>query len=352
MTKEYEKARIKKNLERLDSIEGFSDTNIEASEESVSNMKLEECEPSTIRSYLSCISRIAHLIDFDLVDASRRELEDIAMKISQEKDSSYEDYSAWTRNNDKAALASFYKYYFDEDKERLFENIRMTPKTSDRPTLDPEQLLDTKEADNLIESASHARDKAFLAMLWDSGMRRKEIAEIRWKDVIPQQDGTIRLHIREGKNGPRTIFLYESIPWISSWFDEYPDPEPEDALWIDKRPGRDNEITPRALENIINSARKEAEIPERRKTNLHAWRKARATDLAAKGMNQPAMEEYFGWCSGSRMPRIYIQLASTDLENQVREIYGLKRKERNHRMIGEHLREDRKPEKQPSELRA
>lgn len=342
--KNYEESRIENSIQYLKSLEGFSERNVQAVQTSVRNMKLKECEPDTIRSYLSCLKRISPLIDFELDNVSRDDVEELALIIDNEAHpeygADYGSYAAWTRSNDKAAVQTFCKYFFDDDKDYLFRNIRLTPKSSDRPNVDPEQLIDASEAEKLISSCSHPRDRAFLGLLWDTGMRRKEIAEIRWKDVIVQEDGMMKIHVRNGKNCPRTVFVYESVPLIDAWLSEYPNPQPEDLLWTDTRShvGK-REVSARALENIVAKARESTDIPERRKTNLHAWRKARATDMAAKGMNQPAMEDYFGWCRGSRMPRIYIELAEVDLENQVREIYGLERKRKQQKFIGENLEE-------------
>ena len=361
MTKKYDSGRIESALEYFRHLEDFSEENVDAIEESVRNMKLKECEPSTISSYLNRLKSVAPLIDFEIYNASRKQLEELALTINQEDHPEYGpeegEYSEWSRAGHKSSVQTFFKYYFDDDKQHLFKNIRLTPKSSDRPTVDPEQLIDTLEAEKMLASVSHPRDKALLALLWDSGMRRKEISALKWKDIVFQEDGTLKVHVREGKNGPRRLFLYESVPWITSWFEEYPQPEPEDGLWIDTR-GRTvkREINPRALDNIVKKARREAEIPERRKTNLHAWRKARATDLAAKGMNVPAMEQHFGWASGSRMPRIYIQLADVDLENQMRDLYGLEKKRKNYHILGGNLDEievnrSLNPEKQPKELK-
>jgi len=344
MSKKYDSARIENILDYFRCLEDFSSENVEAVEESVRNMKLEECEPDTISAYLQRLKAVAPLIDFELYNASREQLEELALTINQEDHPDYGleegEYSEWSRAGHKSSIQTFFKYFFDDDKEHLFQNIRLTPKSSDRPTVDPEQLIDTLEAEKMLASVSHPRDKAFLALLWDTGMRRKEISCLKWKDIVFQEDGTLKVHVREGKNGPRRLFLYESVPWIASWFEEYPEPEAEDSLWIDLRnhmPKR--QISAKCLADIVSKAREKADIPERRKTNLHAWRKARATDLAAKGMNVPAMEQHFGWANGSRMPRIYIQLADVDLENQMRDLYDLEKKKKNYDILGENLEE-------------
>lgn len=343
--KDYDSVRIENSLSSLRSTENFSSENLEDVKTVVRNMKLNQAEPETVRSFLSCMKRISPLIDFGLRTASREEIEDLALTIDQESSKHYGpdwgEYAAWTHADDKAAIQTFFKYLdIDRDPELLFRNIWLTPKAADRPELDPEQLINPDEAEKLIASLEHPRDRAFLGLLWDTGMRRKEIAELRWKDVVPMEDGMIKLHIREGKNGPRTIFPYESVPLIDNWLKHFPKPQPEESLWISKKCTRKKkEVGYRALEGIVEKAREQARIPKRRKTNLHAWRKARATDMAAKGMNQPAMENWFGWCDGSRMPRIYIKLAQVDLENQVRDIYGLKRKRKQQKFLGENLKE-------------
>jgi len=342
--KKYDEKRIKNTLTYLKTLEGFSERNVKAVEKSIRNMKLQELEPETISTYLSRIKRIAPLIDFSLDNASRQKIEDLALTIDQEDHPDYGpdygSYSEWTRCDDKAAVQTFFRYFFDDDKQHIFRNIRLTPKASDQPSVDAEELLNPVEVERLIDGCSHARDRAFLGLLWDTGMRRKEIAEIRWKDIIVQEDGMMKVHVRNGKNGPRTIYIYESVPLIDAWLREYPDPQPDDLLWTDTRSfmGK-REVGARALDDIPKDAMDEAKIPDRRKVNLHAWRKARATDMAAKGMNQPAMEDYFGWCRGSRMPRIYIELAEVDLENQIRDIYGLSRKRKKQKFIGENLPE-------------
>ena len=341
VVKNYDEIRVEHSLEHLRGHELVHSENVGAVEDAVRGMKLDEMESATVRSFLSCMKRLAPFLDEPVLEMSREGIEDLALAVSQEEHDEYGPYSAWTRADDKAALQSLFKYGSDREQDVLFRNVRLTPKASDRSSVDPQQLLNPSEAEELVASVDHARDRCFLGMLWDSGMRRKEIAELEWRDIIPSDKNIFQVHVRNGKNGGRTVPLHESGPLIESWFSKYPDPLGSDPVWISKRgwSKEKKKISPRSLRDIVDRAEEDARVPQRRKLNLHAWRKARATDLAGKGMNQPAMEQYFGWCRGSRMPRIYIQLASVDLENQIRDIYGLDRKEKQHRELGEELEE-------------
>ena len=134
--------------------------------------------------------------------------------------------------------------------------------------------------------------------------------------------------------------MYECVPLVSNWLDEYPSPEPEDPLWVDLRyPEKKKGIGKRALAKQVAEARKRIQLPQRKKTNPHAWRKARATEMAARGMNIPAANKFFGWARGSDVFKRYIWLAETDLENTIREMYGLRRRKKEQQFIGENLPE-------------
>lgn len=73
--------------------------------------------------------------------------------------------------------------------------------------------------------------------------------------------------------------------------------------------------------------RKKTDIPDRIKTNPHAFRKGRATYLAAQGMNQAQLCEFGGWVQGSGEVAVYIRMAESDVEQGIREISGIQKRE-------------------------
>lgn len=263
-------------------------------------------------------------IDFYLPDASRDQLVDLVSKINQDKVNDRE-HSIWTLTEYKKALKSYYRWKTGEQHPDCLGFMRTHPKESQKPKIDNEELLDTGMVEKFINQASNPRDKALLALLWDSGARISELLSLEWRDLVFKEDNLISVRIRNGKNRPRKIFVTESVPLLIDWRDwkmDYTDIEPDMPVFTNYRPYSSHKrMSYRNARKQISKISDEVDIPDRVKTNPHAWRKARATDMASKGMTQPNMNAYFGWAPGSEVSGYYIRLANRDLEKQVRNIY-------------------------------
>lgn len=329
----------KKLQNRIKSFEesNLSQQNIEDLKDFRRDYELQDYSPSTALTVLDAFKRMAPLIDFDLRDASKEDLEELVLKVNRKE---HGDYSARTIADDRAAIQTFYAWYLDEEAPDITDFVKCSVRPSKVEPIDPEELLKVSEAEKIISACMNPRDRAMLGLLWDSGMRTKEIMDLEWRDIKIQDQGIMQVHVRNGKNGPRRIYLYESVPLVLSWLEEYPDPKPRDPMWIDLRwPQNKSKVGKRALSKQVTEASKRADIPSRRRTNPHAWRKSRATDMAAKGMNLPAANKMFGWARGSTVFKKYIWLAETDLENTMREMYDLSPKAEEQKMLGENLPE-------------
>lgn len=70
----------------------------------------------------------------------------------------------------------------------------------------PEDLLTKEDIDRMIAVAELSRDKALVAILYESGARHGELVNCRVKDVRPNPSG---FHIRlDGKTGSRQVLVY------------------------------------------------------------------------------------------------------------------------------------------------
>jgi len=351
MSSRYDKRKVRN---RLESLEGeLSEQNIEDLRSFARDYQLDDYSDSTVLAVLDAFKRMSCLIDFDLRGAEKTQLEDLVLKLNDNEHSKgKDDYAARTIADDRAAIQTFYSWYLDQESPEICDFIRCKARPSKLDPADPEELLRVREAEEIIDSCLNPRDRCMLGLLWDSGMRVKEIMALEWRDIKVDEDGMMRVHVRNGKNEPRRIYLYESVPLVTAWLDAYPDAEPDDPLWIDLRwPRKKKRVQKRALAKQIKEARERAEgVPERRSTCPKYWRKARATHMAGRGMNIPAANKLFGWAKGSDVFKKYIWLAEVDLENTMREMYGLERKKKKQKFIGENLEEyenkssvDRKP---------
>lgn len=347
MVSKYDKVKIRNRLQDLEEI-GFSEQNLKDLKSFTRDYQLDEKSEATPLAILDCFKRIAPLIDFDLRDASKRQVEDLVLAINAGEHEGVEwrkeSYSPHTLADDRSAIQTFYSWYLDEESPDICDFIRCKAKKSELDPPNPEELLQVSEAEKIIDACMNPRDRCMLGLLWDSGMRVKEIMALEWRDIRIDQDAMMHVHVREGKNGGRHIHLYESVPLITAWLDEYPGgaPDPEDPLWIDLRwPEKKSKVGKRAVAKQIKEARERVsdEIPDIRRSCPKFWRKARATDMAKKGMNLPAANKMFGWVRESIVFKKYIWLAEVDLENTMRKMYGLEPIEQNQKFIGENLPE-------------
>lgn len=321
--------RIANGIKRLENSQ-LSENNIQALKQFKTELLAEGLSGHRVNALIQSFNSISHLIDFDLKNPSREDLLQLVTEINQ-NNVSKKNYSVWTLCEYKKALKRFYQWDTGRKSPEVIEFINTHPKESEKPKTDKEELLTVRMVEELINACGNARDMALLGMLWDSGARISELLSLEWRDINIKDD-CMSVHLREGKNGPRKIFLVESIPLVRNWRSEYPGrPGPDDSVWVALRQGGREEkrqMTYRAVNSQLSRIRSETSIHDRVKTNPHAWRKARATDLAGKGMSQANLNLWFGWVPGSDKSRFYIMLAQSDLEAAFRRIYpGLEEKQ-------------------------
>jgi len=276
-----------------------------------------------IATIMKMFSSFGHLIDFKLDQATKQDLLKLVREINQDNVND-KDHSVWTLCTYKQALKEYYKWKTGEEHPDILDFMRTQPREKEKPRVDKDELLTTRMAEKMINAASNPRDKAFLALLWDSGARISELLTLRWKDIVIQGD-MMRVNIWNGKVRPRKLFLAESLPLIRywrNWKKDHCSVEPGMPLFTNYRPydSHSNFMYRNALKQL-SDIRERTSLPERVRTNPHAWRKARATDMAGKGMTQPNMNLHFGWAPGSNASKYYIELANRDLERQMRELY-------------------------------
>lgn len=338
-------------------VQGLKNSSLsEKNIEELERMKLEllssgQQKEHRVANILSQFSPLADHIDFYLPEASEKELMQLVRKINQDNISE-ESHSVWTLCEYKKALKAFYRWETGEWHPDKLSFMRVHPKEAEKPKIDNSELLDVRMVEKMINAASNPRDKVFLGMLWDSGARISELLSLQWKDLVYEND-LMQVRFRNGKNGPRKIFLAESVPLIRqwrSWKQRHCSIEPGMPIFTNYRPYDSSSfLSYRNGRKQIVDIRDRVDIPDRIKTNPHAWRKARATDMASRGMTQPNMNAWFGWTPGSNASAYYIRLAARDLERQVREIYpGLDpMPDQEPKYLGENI-----PEYDQSDLRA
>ncbi|MFB6241730.1 MAG: tyrosine-type recombinase/integrase [Candidatus Nanosalina sp.] len=292
-------------------------------------------DPSESRlcRHLQCIRVIAEATEEDLLLDSRTQINTVVGKINRneikEKDLSETTRAEYRKTLNKYVgdfLTSMRKEIDGIDSEmngkELMEGITSTA-PSTKP--DPDRLPTPNTVRTLVENATNTRDKAFLMTLWSTGGRIGEILGLQWKDVKfkeRKRRQIVQVHFRDTKTGQdRKVPFRGGLTFLNKWKRESTESRNSEA-YVFHRLDDGKQLEYKGARKIIERAENNAGRDIEKKLNPHAFRKARATFLAAKGMNQATLCDYMGWVQGSDQAAVYIGLAESDKEDSILELSG------------------------------
>jgi site-specific recombinase XerD len=199
----------------------------------------------------------------------------------------------------------------------------------------PQDLVTEEEVERMVDKCNNIRDKAFIAVLYESGCRIGEILTLKIKNVIFDNKGAVLLV--NGKTGERRVRILRSALMLRLYIDNHPFKEDsESMLWMTKYNRRKKDergecikgfqpLNYRGAAEILKEAAKRAEIKKR--VHPHLLRHSRATELARKGLNESLMKGFFGWQQSSEMANIYVHLAGRDIDSALLKLYGFEEDE-------------------------
>jgi integrase/recombinase XerD len=106
----------------------------------------------------------------------------------------------------------------------------------------PTDLLTEEDIRKLIINAEGIRNKALIAVLYETGARRGEIENCKLKDVTEFHRGTEHgYHLRIlGKTGEQQVVMYRYQRWLRSWFQACNNNDPDTPLFPTTRKYSEN----------------------------------------------------------------------------------------------------------------
>jgi len=266
-------------------------------------------------SYLDCLRAMSKLLPVPLSKATKENMIDLMGKILGK------GYAEWTVHNYKVALKRFYAWLNGCERGEYPENVRWI-RTSIKSVnrLPRDSLITVKEFEQLVRAADNSRDKALLSVLYESGCRVGELLSLRIEHVKTDKYGAV-LTVR-GKTGDRAVRIIASAPALATWLDNHPGRGDTRApLWVNvgvKFKGR--AMTRVGVQQLLRRTARRAGL--RKRIYPHLFRHSRATDLASS-LTEGVMKQYFGWTPGSRMPGVYVHLASRDADRELLKLHGI-----------------------------
>lgn len=269
---------------------------------------------STVRQYFY-LTRLKTFARYVNKPVDELTLEDVENYIFYLKNS---QYTQWTQQGKKLALRLFYTWL----KKPELVRFKLTKKRSEQEA--DKQILVKQEIDALMQSCNCSRDRAMIAVLWESGARIEEFLNMRFENVQFTDEG-VKVSI-SGKTGKRTNLLVESAGYLAQWCNEHPLRDtPSAHIWCRLKRSGAIDARPLAYCCILRVLKL---LVQRAGINKHVYphlfRHSRATFLA-NCWTEVQLCKWFGWVIGSNMPRVYVARSGVDTDNAVRKLYGLKK---------------------------
>lgn len=215
----------------------------------------------------------------------------------------------------KIHIRKFFKWlYKSKDFPEIVEWINLQ-KNRNRKL--PADLLTPEEIKMMIDAAGdNLRDRALVAVLYESGCRLGEIAGVKLKDVTSDQYGIVI--IVHGKTGDRRVRLIDSVPDLIQWMNVHPNRGGE-FLFVHER-NTEKQLEGKGIYLVIKKLTRKAGI--KKKVHPHLFRHTRSTHLA-KDFTDSELKIMQGWTPGSRMTEIYVHLSGADIDHKRLEKAGL-----------------------------
>ena len=273
-----------------------------------------------IIKYFEKLRYLASVLNKDFDTATRADIEKVIVSIHQRPDlktTTKIDYSVITKR--------FYKYLLGNDEEfpEQVKWIKANMKTKDKLVPSQADLITEEEVQRLLNVADHPRNKALVSLLYETGCRIGELANLSIGNILFDQYGCV-LNVN-GKTGPRRIRVVNSTSYLTTWLDMHPyKNKREEAVWIVNNNRKQiHQIRYTGIRKILQELFKKAGINKR--CNPHIFRHSRATFMA-NHMTEAQMKQYFGWVQASDMASTYVHMSGRDTDNAILEINGLAKK--------------------------
>jgi len=235
-----------------------------------------------------------------------------------------EDGSLQYKQNTQLDLVSHIKRYSLWLIENGYSSMpaekvrKIRPPSPDKMTTTAGDLLAEDEIRAMIEAAKTSKDRAFIAVLYESGCRIGELAQLAWKDVR-FEEWCAWLNTDEKTGKPRLIPIIMGKEYLAAWKADYPLPMRDEALVFVSN----NTYKPIKYESVIKQLRliaKRAGV----KTHIrgHIFRHSRITHLLQQGMSESIVKRV-AWGGESRMIERYAHLTAEDVGEAAAQLAGI-----------------------------
>ena len=232
-------------------------------------------------------------------------------------------YTQNTKSTLLVSCKSFWRYLAENKLVKL--NLKKITEIKNIPinfeTTAASELLTPGEVLELISHAGSARNRAFIATLYESAGRISEVANLRWKDIEFDAYGAgVRLADFKTRQ-TRYARLILAAPHLIEWRNTYERSAPasgENYIWITNR---NQPLTYCRYHTLLKDVAARAGI--KKKVHLHLLRKSRITHLTRDGYSEAIIKKLAWGNQNTQMMRTYSILSEKDIDEEFLRRSGL-----------------------------
>lgn len=270
-----------------------------------------------IARYTVVLRQAAKMLGKSFVSATRDDLVRVISGIERG------GHAEATKANFRVIVKRFFKWLLGNDAEYPPQVawIKGTLRRDRRALPQQGEFVTEEEVRRLLEHANHPRDRALIALLWDTGARIGEIGTLAIRDVAFDRFGG-KVHLN-GKTGPRQVRFILATPYVAHWLSAHlRRDDPAAPLWVStSNLNRGSPVGWAGIRKMLRETFARAGISK--KSNPHGFRHARATHLALH-LTEFQMNSHFGWVQGSAMPATYVHLSGRDTDAALFRLNGIR----------------------------
>jgi site-specific recombinase XerD len=180
--------------------------------------------------YVQNLVKLAKWLGKDFTDVNKDDIKALVRKINSK------GYTEWTKQFYRVTLRKFYRWLRgSEGYPPEVSWLKTTIKSNNRQL--PEDMLSQADVKRLILAAQHPRDRAMIAVLYETGCRVGELLALKIRNI--EFDSWGARILLNGKTGMRKVRVVSAAPYLTEWINRHPgNGNSEDPLWVDLKGGK------------------------------------------------------------------------------------------------------------------